>query len=182
MKELWFVLGGARSGKSTYALELAKNLGCRTLFVATATPSDEFMQERISNHRKERPQDWQTLEADRNVGQTISRISHQFDVIIIDCLTVLAGNCIFQLPEPISETDAWQAIQPEIEGIIEAWMASNATFIIVSNEVGLGIVPSTNLGCAYRDALGRANRQIAQAATNVVFMVSGLPMILKQTD
>jgi adenosylcobinamide kinase / adenosylcobinamide-phosphate guanylyltransferase len=179
MKELWFVLGGARSGKSTYALELARKLGGRTLFVATATPSDEFMQERISNHRKERPQGWQTLESDRNVGAAISKIADQFDVIIIDCLTVLSGNRVIELPEPVSESQAWEKIKPEIDGIIESWNSSKASFIIVSNEVGLGVVPATNLGCAYRDALGRANRQIAEVATNVVFMVSGLPMNLK---
>lgn len=179
MKKMWFVLGGARSGKSTHALNLAQGIGDKVLFVATATPSDQFMEERIRKHRHERPESWTTLEASRDVGKSILSLADKFDAIIIDCLTVLAGNIIVELPEPMTETQAWDAIKPEIDSIINAWGKLESTFIVVSNEVGLGVVPATNIGCAYRDALGRVNCQIAAHATDVVFMVAGLPLKLK---
>jgi adenosylcobinamide kinase/adenosylcobinamide-phosphate guanylyltransferase len=179
VKRLWFILGGARSGKSTYALELAKDIGGKVLFVATATPSDEFMAQRINKHKQERPLNWKTLEKPKNVGQALMKLDEIFNTIIIDCLTVLAGNRIIELSEPVSETQAWNQIKQEIEDIVTACQMLNSDIIIVSNEVGLGIVPATNLGCAYRDALGRANCMIAKYATDVVFMVSGLPLIIK---
>lgn len=181
MKKMWFILGGARSGKSTYALNLAKNIEENVLFVATATPSDEFMEERIRRHKQERPAGWETLEVTKDVGKAIMGLAGKFDVVIIDCLTVLAGSRIIELPENVGEVDAWEALKPEIDGIINAWEALDSTFIIVSNEVGLGVVPATNIGCTYRDALGRANYQVAKNATDVVMMISGLPMMLKNS-
>lgn len=182
MKKIWFILGGARSGKSTYALNLAKDIGGKVLFVATATPSDVFMEERIRRHRQERPSDWTTLEVTRDVGKTIKSLPEKYDVIIIDCLTVLAGSRIIELPENVGETQAWEALKPEVEGIINAWENLNSTFIIVSNEVGLGVVPATNIGCTYRDSLGRANCELARNATDVVMMVVGLSMVLKRSN
>ncbi|MBP7733018.1 MAG: bifunctional adenosylcobinamide kinase/adenosylcobinamide-phosphate guanylyltransferase [Caldisericia bacterium] len=182
MKKMWFVLGGARSGKSTFALNLAKKNAGKVLFVATATPSDEFMEERIRRHRQERPVDWTTLEVTRDVGKAIKSLPQKYDVIIIDCLTVLAGSRIIELPENVGETQAWEALRPEVEGIIDAWENLESTFIIVGNEVGLGVVPATNIGCTYRDALGRANCELARNATDVVVMVAGLPMILKHSN
>lgn len=181
MKKMCLILGGARSGKSTFALNLAKKIGGRVLFVATATPSDQFMEERIQKHRQERPQGWTTLEASKDVGNAIKCLLEKFDVVIIDCLTVLAGSRIIELVEPVSETQAWEAMKPEIEGIIDAWQSTDAMFIIVSNEVGLGVVPATNIGCAYRDALGRGNSHLAMHSTDVAFMVAGSPMWLKKS-
>lgn len=182
MKKMWFILGGARSGKSTYALNLAKEIGGKVLFVATATPSDEFMEERIRRHRQERPESWTTLEVTKGVGKEIINLSDKFDVVIIDCLTVLAGSRIIELPENVGETKTWEALKPEVDDIISAWEKLNSTFIIVSNEVGMGVVPATNIGCAYRDALGRANCELAKKATDVVLMVSGLPITLKSNN
>ena len=110
--KLTFVLGGARSGKSTYAQDLAQERGGKVLYVATATAGDEEMKVRIENHRAERPSEWRTLEAPLNVGEAIERelAEHPADVILLDCMTLLATNVILQLPEDTSEKEASDAL------------------------------------------------------------------------
>jgi adenosylcobinamide kinase / adenosylcobinamide-phosphate guanylyltransferase len=178
VRKLTFILGGARSGKSTHAENLARTNPGSVLYVATATAGDEEMAARIAGHRAARPSDWRTLEAPRQVGPSV-RQTVPADMIILDCITLLANNVLMDLPEEASLEIVQESINSEIEGILEAYQAMNSWWIIVSNEVGLGLVPPYPLGRVYRDALGRANQKIAAAATEVILMVAGIPMRIK---
>lgn len=181
-KRLSLILGGARSGKSTYAERLASERGTKILYVATAQAWDEEMAERIANHRSQRPVTWQTVESSTAVGDAIASTLQQqpqTDLILLDCLTLLASNVLIRLPDDATEATATNALMVEIDALLAAYRTSNAQWIIVSNEVGLGIVPPYPLGRLYRDALGRANQRLAATADEVIFMVAGLPMMVK---
>jgi adenosylcobinamide kinase / adenosylcobinamide-phosphate guanylyltransferase len=178
-KKLTFILGGARSGKSSYAQRLATERGQHILYVATAEAGDDEMQNRIQAHRAERPAHWATLEAPFKVGEAILAEVGRAKIILIDCLTLLASNVIVPLPEPVTDQIATEALQAEVNGLLTAYGQREWEWIIISNEVGLGLVPPYPLGRVYRDALGRANQQIAAAADEVLFMVAGLPMKVK---
>ena len=178
-KGLTLILGGARSGKSAYAQQLAEQHAGPVLFVATAVAFDEEMSARIKTHQSERPLDWHTLEAPRGVGLAIGDCDHPADLLLLDCLTLLANNVILSLPDPEDASAAQAALDEEIEALLAAYEASSAAWLIVSNEVGLGLVPPYPLGRIYRDVLGRANQRLARAADRVLFMVAGLPMVLK---
>lgn len=185
-RHLTLILGGARSGKSTHAEALANASasggGATVLYVATAQAWDDEMAARISRHRDQRPPNWQTLEAPTQVGQAIEVACRQGGepaVILLDCLTLLASNVIAPLPEPIDPGEAEALLLAEVDGLLWAYAQSAARWIVVTNEVGLGIVPPYPLGRVYRDALGKANQRLAAAADDVLFMVAGLPMVVK---
>jgi len=178
-KRLTLILGGARSGKSSHAQKLAAERGRAVLYVATAEAGDDEMAARIAAHRAERPAHWRTLEAPRSVAAAIRSGAGDCEVIVIDCLTLLAGNIIGPLPEPVTIESAEFALNAEVDGLIAAYRDSVAEWIVVSNEVGLGLVPPYPLGRVYRDALGRANQQLASVADAVLFMVAGLPLKVK---
>ncbi len=177
--KLTLILGGARSGKSAYAQSLAAERGRAVLYVATAEPGDAEMAGRIAAHRASRPAGWRTLEAARNVGEAIRVAAGEADLILLDCLTLLATNVIVPLPEPISAGEAEAALDAEVNALLAACRASRAEWILISNEVGSGLVPPYPLGRVYRDALGRANQRLAAEADEVVFLVAGLPLKLK---
>lgn len=179
-RRLTLILGGARSGKSAYAQKLADERGERVLYVATAEAGDEEMAARIAAHRAGRPAHWQTLEAAARVGAAIRSASGGAGVILIDCLTLLASNVIVPLPEPVTGEAADSALGAEVDELLSAYSESAAEWIIVSNEVGLGLVPPYPLGRVYRDALGKANQRLATEADGVLFMVAGLPMKVKR--
>jgi adenosylcobinamide kinase/adenosylcobinamide-phosphate guanylyltransferase len=178
---LIFILGGARSGKSYFAESWARAHGRDILYVATAQAHDDDMQARIAHHRAQRPAKWHTLEAPIETGQAITQHlqTASYDTILLDCVTFLAANILLSLPEDIPQQQVNEAILDEIESLLTAIEQSTSTWLVVSNEVGLGVVPPTVLGRHYRDALGRANQRIAQAADQVVFMIAGLPWTLK---
>jgi adenosylcobinamide kinase/adenosylcobinamide-phosphate guanylyltransferase len=178
-QQMTLILGGARSGKSRLAEQLAPRLGRRVLYVATAQPGDDEMAARIAAHRAARPKDWTTLEADRQVGRAIAADRSQPDVVLLDCVTLLASNVVTQLSEPVDESTAAAALEAELEGLLAAYEARTAHWLIISNEVGLGLVPPYPLGRVYRDVLGRANQRLAAAADNVLLMVAGLPLVVK---
>ncbi len=178
-KRLTLILGGARSGKSSFAQRLATQRGHAVVYVATAEAGDEEMATRIAAHRAERPAHWQTLEAPRSIGQAIQWSVQRVDVILIDCLTLLANNVIGPLPEPVSHAVAEATLHAEVDDLLRAYETSHAEWIVISNEVGLGLVPPYPLGRVYRDALGRANQRLAAAADEVLFMVAGLPLKVK---
>ncbi len=189
-KKLTFILGGARSGKSTYAQQLAEELSPTATFVATAVAFDEEMLARIRAHQAGRGGNWQTLEAPRAVGKAIQACPDLRPVVLLDCLTLLANNLLLDLPnaEEASEAAladtalagaAEAAMDQEIDELLAAYQHSHAEWIIVSNEVGLGLVPAYPLGRIYRDVLGRANQRLARAADRVIFMVAGIPMTVK---
>lgn len=187
ISHLTFILGGARSGKSDYALELARQLAGdhAVLFVATAQAGDEEMAERIARHRTERPDHWQTLEAPRQVGERLIAYLAQAApppaVIIVDCLTLLVSNVLFA--EGDAETAPYLPIQArlddEVTALLTAARIANRPVIVVSNEVGLGIVPLGRISRAYQDLIGRANRQVAAAAERAIFLLAGIPLDLK---
>ncbi|MBN1264259.1 MAG: bifunctional adenosylcobinamide kinase/adenosylcobinamide-phosphate guanylyltransferase [Anaerolineales bacterium] len=179
MGRLILVLGGARSGKSDYAQQLAESLGSAPVYVATAQAHDEEMIRRISVHRASRAERWETIEAPLGVAQAVKASCGSGDVYLLDCLTLLVSNVMMELGEKPSEKDVEQTLQMEVNALIDLVRSGEAVWIVVSNEVGLGIVPAYASGRLYRDVLGRANQKIAAAADVVVFMVSGLPMVIK---
>lgn len=178
-KRLIFLLGGARSGKSTYAEQWARARGGRVLVVATAQAFDDEMRERIAAHRASRPPDWMTLEQPLDAGGAIRAVRDPHDTIILDCLTLLASNALLALPDDCTQVDADRAVLAEAEGLIAAYRASSATWLVISNEVGMGIVPPYRLGRLYRDVLGRANQHLARHADEVLLLVAGIAWRLK---
>ncbi len=181
--KLTLILGGARSGKSTYAEQLAAQHEGSVLYVATAQAWDENMASRIAAHRAQRPSHWRTLEAPVEVGKAILE-APPADVILMDCLTLLASNVIAPL-DTSDQAVADRALKTEIDALCGAFTATPAHathWIIVSSEVGLGIVPAYPLGRLYRDALGRANQRLAAMADDVLFMVAGLPLTVKSSQ
>jgi adenosylcobinamide kinase/adenosylcobinamide-phosphate guanylyltransferase len=182
---LTLILGGARSGKSTYAEALAPKLGRRILYVATAEALDDEMMSRVALHQARRPSDWSTWEVPLGVGAALAtRLDDdRGSVILLDCLTLLVSNVILSAcPGPAEPDDqvAWDAVQQELDEILDACRLLGAHLIVVSNEVGLGVVPPYSLGRTYRDCLGRANQMLAGAADRVILMVAGLPVDLKK--
>jgi adenosylcobinamide kinase/adenosylcobinamide-phosphate guanylyltransferase len=137
------------------------------------------MCERIAAHRASRPAGWDTLEAPLNVGQAIRAYGAEHDTVIVDCLTLLASNALLTLSEDCTQAQADAAILGEVESLLDAYHGSSATWLIVSNEVGMGIVPPYRMGRLYRDALGRANQRIARHADEVLLLVAGLAWRLK---
>jgi adenosylcobinamide kinase/adenosylcobinamide-phosphate guanylyltransferase len=177
-KPITLIMGGARSGKSSYAEKIAASLGGSVLYIATAKAGDAEMAERIAAHRVSRPADWQTLETPRNVDQALDNLQTAPQVMLLDCLTLLVTNIVLSMEEaPQHEIEA--VVLAEVEAIVNAQRRLDAPMLVVSNEVGLGLVPPYPLGRVYRDALGRANQNLAAQADNVLFMVAGLPMIVK---
>jgi adenosylcobinamide kinase/adenosylcobinamide-phosphate guanylyltransferase len=180
MERLFLVLGGARSGKSAYAQRLAQELGGdHVLFVATAEAWDEDMAQRIARHRQERPATWRTLETPRQVGPAIALHLHDAAVVLVDCLTLLVSNTLLLYGVSPDSAAAEVAVQAEVAALVQTCQTTVATWIVVSNEVGLGLVPDNPLGRLYRDLLGRANQTLAAQAEAVYFMVAGLPVDVK---
>lgn len=183
MKRNILLTGGARSGKSSKAEELAKEMGGSVLFVATAEAGDQDMAERIKRHQSERPQEWQTLEAPLNMGEQILKAGYGYDVIIVDCLTMLACNIILaalnKYGDEVTEAQLERMLLDEINALQKAIRSLEASFLIVTNEVGLGIVPDNRLSRLYRDILGRANQRMAESCSEVIFLVSGCSWHIK---
>ena len=177
------IVGGARGGKSRFAQELAEKTGEAVLFVATAEAGDEEMRRRIEKHRKSRPASWQTLEATSNLASRIQQEIGGKAVVLIDCITLLVSNILggsgSRDGEQADEGLIEEKVNTEINELIEFIDQTDARFIIVSNEVGLGLVPANQMGRLYRDILGRANQLLARHADEVYLMVCGLPMPLK---
>jgi adenosylcobinamide kinase/adenosylcobinamide-phosphate guanylyltransferase len=175
--------GGARSGKSHYAQELAETLPQPVLFVATAQPGDEEMRRRIEEHRKARPPAWHTLEVTCHAGRSIMENAGQAKTVIVDCITLLVSNLLGTHTGPDEETKDTQrlerAVDTEMNELADCLRKLDASFIIVTNEVGLGIVPDNKMARLYRDLLGRANQVIARHVNEVYLMVAGIPMPVK---
>ena len=173
------ILGGARSGKSSYAQQLAEASALSVTFLATAQALDEEMSTRIEKHKSERPANWQTLEVPFDVASCMKEI--QSDIVILDCITLLLSNLMMQFVKDdlVDEERFMKAIKQETEDLILAIRNSNQHWLIVSNEVGLGLVPPYQMGRVYRDAIGWANQRLAREADQVIFMVAGIPMVVK---
>jgi adenosylcobinamide kinase/adenosylcobinamide-phosphate guanylyltransferase len=175
------ILGGARSGKSRLAVELARKQGGNVLFVATAEALDDEMQQRIAAHRQTRPAGWKTIEAPLHIGQNITKNIGQAQTVIIDCITMLVNNIFGQCGEKANASKLEKSVEAEIKELQECIAESKALFIIVSNELGLGIIPADKISRIYRDVLGRANQILAASADEVYLMVAGIPVTIKKT-
>jgi adenosylcobinamide kinase/adenosylcobinamide-phosphate guanylyltransferase len=177
--KLILITGGARSGKSSFAESLAQKMSENIAYIATAQVFDEEMGERISEHRKRRPKNWETYEEPEQVDRIIQDIGSKTGVIIIDCMALLVSNLISDYNEKSSREVFACKVEEKIEHIVEASLKCQATVIIVSNEVGSGLVPANPIGRFYRDILGRANQSIARNADLVYLLVAGIPLLVK---
>lgn len=179
MSQLTLILGGARSGKSSHALWLAKESRKPVTFIATAQAFDEEMSARIQKHKAERPVNWQTLELPLNIVPGVSQIKS--DVVILDCITLWITNLMMQFVKDdfVDEVPFIQTAQAETEALLTSLRNTEREWLIVSNEVGLGLVPPYQMGRVYRDALGWVNQRLAQEADAVILMVAGIPMMVK---
>jgi adenosylcobinamide kinase/adenosylcobinamide-phosphate guanylyltransferase len=167
---LTLVLGGARSGKSRYAEELVARHPPPWIYVATAEALDEEMRLRIATHTARRGPDWTTVETPLNLAAVIAVPSRTAAPVLVDCLTLWLSNVML----------AGRNVDNERALFMSALAAASAPLVLVSNEVGLGLVPETKLGRDFRDAQGRLNAEVAALAGHVVFMAAGLPLVLKQ--
>jgi adenosylcobinamide kinase / adenosylcobinamide-phosphate guanylyltransferase len=169
-KTVTLIVGGARSGKSRYAQKLAEAFD-RVTFIATARASDSGMRRKIARHRSERPASWETVEVPLRLESAIQSRSTKADMLIIDCLTLYLDN--------LMRAKRQKSIPEHLSQVCEAIRCAKSSMIIVSNEVGCGIVPAFRSGRLYRDLLGQLNQQIAQIADRVVLMVAGVPVTVE---
>jgi adenosylcobinamide kinase/adenosylcobinamide-phosphate guanylyltransferase len=191
----YFITGGARSGKSAYAEHLADFLERPVTYVATAEAGDPEMEERIARHRRRRPASWTTVEEPRAVAALVEKIGQQDQTILIDCLTLLITNLIYQdwplqptgdstgersvvLPPSVTEPIE-ERVLAEMRRLAVAASSGQAQVILVSNETGLGLVPASPEGRLFRDLAGLANQEMAARADRALLMVSGLALDLK---
>ncbi|HEX2269811.1 MAG TPA: bifunctional adenosylcobinamide kinase/adenosylcobinamide-phosphate guanylyltransferase [Pyrinomonadaceae bacterium] len=172
---LVLVLGGARAGKSTYALRLAQESDGPVCFIATAQAFDDDMSARIDRHRRERPSHWRTIEEPFQIDRALHEAS-EAAVVIVDCLTLFVSNWLLREND---ENKCEQVLREITTGFLNASQSQKQTIVCVSNEVGLGVVPETRLGRTFRDLLGRVNQDFAQAADEVCLLVAGIKMQLK---
>jgi len=170
------ILGGVRSGKSHHAILLAtaSPSGRRTGFLATARADDRDMARRIARHQADRPTGWCTVEEPYEIGEACRRLTDRVDLIVLDCLTLWVSNLLLRgdLPDDVlAATDALAKLVGE----------RRASIIIVSNEVGSGVHPPTEIGVRFQDTLGGVNQRLAAAADRVTLMVAGVPMLIKDS-
>lgn len=177
--KLILITGGVRSGKSSFAEKLAGNLGQKIAFIATAQSLDKEMEDRIAQHRANRPVHWETYEEPYQVVQVIQKVGEKTEVILLDCLTLLVSNFMQNYQEDSSNDDLAEKIIEKIKEIISEAAHCSATVIIVSNEVGLGLVPTNSMGRFFRDMLGKANQIIASSSDQVYLLVAGIPLLIK---
>ena len=176
LKKIVFVIGGCRSGKSAYALQAAEKIpGGRKVFIATCVPQDEEMAKRVDRHQKERSQDWTTVEEPLHLPDAIAANSAQADVLLIDCLTLWMSNLLLK-------TGDEEQIKESISRFVAALEKAPNPIVLVSNEVGTGIVPENKLARQYRDLVGSLNQAVAQTADKVVWMVAGIPVVVKPPE
>ncbi len=190
---LILILGGARSGKSAFAERLAAQSGRAVAFIATATASDDEMRERIARHRASRAIEWHTIEEPLDLAVAVRQAYKLADVVLLDCMTLWLGNMLFQEQgqyenddmgkEELSRTSNLfdERSSQQIEALLTVVQSveTGKTLIVVSNEVGLGIVPAYPLGRVYRDTLGYVNQRVAQIADRVYLMVAGMAVDIK---
>lgn len=172
MGNITLIVGGARSGKSRYALELAKKQKSGVVFIPTCIGLDLEMKKRIKLHKESRPKHWKTLEGQNDIRLLLKKIDPKTKLVLIDCLTMLVSNLMFK---KLSE----EKITAYVEEILNMLKKAKFKSIIVSNEVGLGIVPVSKLGREFRDIAGRINQLVSSNSNKVFFLVSGLPWRIK---
>ncbi len=173
MIEKILVIGGCRSGKSRHALDLSLSMeGDNKVFIATCVPRDDEMHLRVANHQKERGEAWKTVEAPLHLAETILQNANSGSVVLVDCLTLWINNLMME-NEDIHYTDK------KITDLIEAIQKAEGPVVLVSNEVGTGIVPENKLARAYRDLVGSVNQAVARSVDRVDMVMAGIPVVIK---
>ncbi|MCH7313182.1 bifunctional adenosylcobinamide kinase/adenosylcobinamide-phosphate guanylyltransferase [Acinetobacter sp. ANC 3882] len=168
---LQLILGGARSGKSRLAEQIAKDSGLAVVYIATAQALDEEMQQRIEHHRQQRPEHWQVCEEPIYLAEQILQLDQPNQLILVDCLTLWLSNLL--LAEDINLQ------QQQMQKLFDILPQLQSRIILVSNETGLGVVPMGEISRRFVDEAGRLHQTLGQLAQKVVFCVAGFPMILK---
>lgn len=172
-RKIVFITGGARSGKSSFALKEASLVRGRKVFIATAEAIDPEMKERIERHRRDRGAGWETYEEPLHVSKAIEETSERYDVLVLDCLTIWLSNLMW----------AGSDVRWEIENLVCTIKRfsdnSPATLFIVSNEVGMGIVPESEMARKFRDLAGTLNQRVAEVSGEVYWTVAGIPVKIK---
>jgi adenosylcobinamide kinase/adenosylcobinamide-phosphate guanylyltransferase len=174
-KKMILITGGCRSGKSRFALDYSNQHFSKKLYLATCEALDEEMAQRIEHHKKMRGPEWQTIEEPIEIVNKITRYGDEADVILLDCITLWLSNLLMRRKDD-------PEIMEEISRFIDTIKKKQTSLILVSNEVGLGIVPVDPLGRRFRDLSGMANQKIAEVVNTVILMVSGIPIFLKGKD
>lgn len=175
MKKITFVTGGCRSGKSRHALALAEKFGNdQKIFMATCVPFDEEMKQRVARHQRDRAKSWLTLEVPIDLPEAIIKNGTEGKVILVDCLTLWISNLLMKAQEA-SESE----INQSVNKLAQALETVPCPVILVSNEVGSGIVPKNKLARKFRDIVGMANQKMASCADAVIWMVAGIPVTIK---
>jgi adenosylcobinamide kinase/adenosylcobinamide-phosphate guanylyltransferase len=172
MGKLIFITGGARSGKSTFAVSLARTINKKKVFIATCLPGDGEMKKRVVLHRKSRPSSWRTVEPGDPLPGILKKEAAQDSVLILDCLTLFVSSLLMK-------EYAASRIRQELDKTLREIKKGRATAIIVSNEVGCGLVPENKLGRDFRDIAGSCNQRAAASADEVFYLVSGIPLKIK---
>lgn len=167
-----FVTGGCKSGKSSYALKVAEEYQLNQIFIATSIPFDDEMKERIRKHKEERDDSWETVDVPLLLPEAIVEHSREGNVLLVDCLTLWINNLLLEIENQ-------EEILHRVEKLFNALASAACPVILVSNEVGCGIVPLNGLSRLFRDLAGLANQRIAEVADEVVWMVAGIPNVLK---
>lgn len=173
MSRITLITGGARSGKSSFALSLGLRNYSKRVFVATAVPFDQEMKERISGHRKERGDQFHTIEEPVELSRVLTDLPEGTGVAVVDCLTVWLGNLYHHFH------DAEDKVRMQVEAFLDHLEQPVCDLILVTNEVGWGIVPENPLARSFRDVAGYLNRRAAEKAATVYLLCCGLPLTLK---
>ena len=173
-KELILILGGARSGKSSFAQQLAAKANGNVIFLATSQAGDDEMAERISRHKASRPASWRTIEEPLDLVGLLQIEATSADVVLIDCLTLWVSNILIR-----DGDSAEEEVLKQIGGILDNYRQGNTSYIMVSGEVGMGLVPANPMGRAFRDILGRLNQELARKADKVFMLIAGIPVDIK---
>ncbi len=173
MAKITLIVGGARSGKSTCALSFAENEYTNRVFIATATVIDDEMRKRIEEHKKERGDGYRTVEEEIHLIDAMRKVTGEVDVVVVDCLTVWLGNVFFHCGDDEVAVKEW------VDKLADYLSEVPCDMILVTNEVGCGIVPNNDLARTYRDMCGYMNRCVAQKADAVYNCVCGIPVKIK---
>lgn len=190
MKKIWaaliryrmgrviFITGGARSGKSSFALKEATRFGGKKVYIATAEPLDEEMKDRIERHKKERGEDWIAIEEPLKISELIKELKGKYDMLLLDCLTLWLSNLMLAGKELSGEIEEFITTLKDFKNPSSFSLQPSALFI-VSNEIGMGVVPENELARRFRDLAGMTNQKVAKIADEVYLVISGIPVKIK---
>ncbi len=183
MNHITLVLGGTKSGKSSWAQQRAREreaqLQLPVLYIATAEGRDEGMRSRIAEHKAARPSHWITLEEPLRVSEVIREASREKSAVILDCLTLLSSNLLMELGDPPDRDEAHRAVLGEVEALLDEASQCSCEVILISNYVEAGLVAPTYLGGLFQDIAGMTHQQCAGSAREVIMMIAGIPQQLK---